>query len=324
MNFLPSRANESDISCYTEGSCHDFACAVHEYTGWPLLLVYDKAYPSTPSEDGPIKCVQHVACVDPDGNVWDATGRVGRRSVGQHLRKYMHFKKVGTEVTDLDGLDRYVGDTLPEQYPFTMAWADRDARRILRDFNILPAPMAFTDTSATLPASPGFAEDHAIGLPSLNLAVGIGTHFGYPVMVAFDSDGELVRAWAQDFDGRPVTSFGLLDGEHELVLPEACTVTRWDKPHHALADERLRGSLGGARLNVESVMNAFELAQRAFRSVKDDRVDGKFLTSYYLRGEVEELLVEAKYNDEFGGLTEMAANAKPHSVSAGSGVVAAL
>ncbi len=92
MSFLPSKATKSDISTYMEGSCHDFACALHAHTGWPLLLVYEKSEPSIRNEKGEVlHCLMHVACLDPEDVVWDVTGRVHRSKAARHFRKYMHF-----------------------------------------------------------------------------------------------------------------------------------------------------------------------------------------------------------------------------------------
>jgi hypothetical protein len=320
MSFKPSKANKSDISNYMEGSCHDFACAIHNHTGWPLLLVYDKAEPSIENERGEkLHWMMHVACLDPNGNVWDVTGCVDRKSAGRHFRRYMTLGKVGMEVIGSpDELQRYIGfgkyQSLAHQYPSTLAWADRDARRILRELHILPAPMEFM----SLTTEPGTPEsyDYFSGISSLNLAIGIATHFGYPVMMAFDRDGTPIRAWTEDFDGTPIVSEGMYAHHQYLELPEDCSVTTWEVPHHAMADIRIRDYLGTDALNTESVAEAFADAQKAFSfSIVDTVVDRRKLTEDLLQGYVRELLEEAEYDEEYGGLTRLAATGKPHSIA---------
>jgi hypothetical protein len=321
MNFLPSKATKSDISIYTEGSCHDFACAMHKHTGWPLLLVYEKAEPSIRNgADEILHRVMHVACLDPDGNAWDVTGCVHRSKAARHYRKYMHFDRIGFDLMATPReLERYIGfgpyQTLGHQYDTTLEWADRDARRVLREFGILPPPDEFTDVH---PRDAGgvFEEDYGSGIASLNAAIGIASHFGYPVATAFGTDRKIIKAWAEDHRGRPVTASGLLRDHSELDLPEGCSVRIWEVPHHAMADGRLRSVLGSEALNCGSVSEAFREAQQAFPSIRDTKLaDGRWVSSYTLSGSVRNLLDDAAYDDEFGELKELAKKGKPHKAA---------
>jgi hypothetical protein len=103
-----------------------------------------------------------------------------------------------------DELERYIGfgpyQTLAHQYDTTREWADRDARRVLREFGIVPPPDEFADAR---PGDDGgaYEEDYGSGLASLNAAIGVASHFGYPVAAAFGSDRRIVRAWAEDHQG---------------------------------------------------------------------------------------------------------------------------
>jgi hypothetical protein len=319
VSFIQSAASGSDISTYTEGSCHEFAEAVHRHTGWPILIVYDKAEESILNDDDEVlHSLKHVACIDPDGNVWDVTGRVHRSGAARHCRKYMHFGRVGFDTLETyDDVKRYIGfgsyQVLAHQYDSTREWADRDARRVLRRFGILPPPEEFTDL-APLDGSGAFEEDYALGVASLNAAIGIATHFGYPVATAFGSDRRLVRAWAEDFDGRPVTSSGLLRDHLDLDLPPDCSIRIWEVPHHAMADGRLREVLGSDALDVRSVVDAFSQAKKAFPSIRDTILaDGRSVTGESLEGYVRyNILEEAEYNSEYGGLTEIAKKGRPH------------
>lgn len=321
MNFIPSKATRSDISTYTEGSCHDFACAVHKHTGWPFLLVYEKSEPSIRNGDDEIlHSLMHVACLDPEGGVWDVTGFVPRGKAARHFRKYMHFDRIGFDMLESsDELQRYIGfgpyQVLGHQYDTTLEWADRDARRVLREFGILPPPDEFTDVHPR-DAGGEFEEDYGSGVASLNAAIGIATHFGYPLATAFGSDRKLIRAWAEDLDGRPVTASGLLRDHSELDLPKGCSVRIWEVPHHAMADGRLRSLLGTEALNCSSVNDAFGEAQRAFPSIRDTRLaDGRWVSAYTIAGSVRNLLDDAKYDDEFGDLKELAKTGRPHKAA---------
>jgi hypothetical protein len=321
MNFIPSKATRCDISIYTEGSCHDFACAIHKHTGWPLLLVYEKAEPSIQNaKDEILHRVMHVACLDPDGNAWDVTGCVHRSKAARHYRKYMHFDRIGFDLLATPAeLERYIGfgpyQTLGHQYDTTLEWADRDARRVLREFEILPPPEEFTDVHAR-DAGGAFEEDYGSGVASLNAAIGIANHFGYPVATAFGTDRKLIKAWAEDHSGRPVTASGLLRDHSELDLPENCSIRIWEVPHHAMADGRLRSLLGSDALNCGSVSEAFREAQQAFPSIQDTKLaDGRWVSSYSLSGSVRNLLEDADYDDEFGELKELAKKGKPHKAA---------
>ncbi len=321
MSFLPSKATRSDISVYMEGSCHDFASAVHKHTGWPLLLAYEKGTPSIFNEKGEnLHALMHVACLDPEGGVWDVTGCVHRSKAARHYRRYMHFDKIGFDMLESpDELARYIGfgpyQVLAHQYDTTLEWADRDARRVLREFGILPPPDEFTDIHPR-DAGGAFEEDYGSGLASLNAAIGIATHFGYPLATAFGSDRKIIKAWAEDHDVRPVTASGLLRDHSELDLPEGCSIRIWEVPHHAMADGRLRSLLGSEALNCGSVSDAFREAQQAFPSIRDTKLaDGRWVSSYTLAGSVRNLLDDAKYDDEFGELREIAKNGKPHKVA---------
>lgn len=317
MSFIPSKADKRDVSIYTEGSCHDFACAIHRHTGWPLLIVYDKSIPSIRNDDGEtLHSLMHVACLDPDGNAWDVTGCVHRSGAARHYRKYMDFGRIGFDLLETAAdLERYIGfgpyQVLSHQYDFTDEWADRDSRRVLREFGFLPPPMEFTQADPTDAAD--FEEDYAAGAASLNVAVGIGTHFGYPVAVAFGHDRRIVRAWAENRDGRPITSSGLLNDHAELDLPDGCFIRIWDVAHHAMADGRLRHLLGTPVLDGRSVVDAFDELRKAFPSVEDHRLgDGREVTSYYLAGEMRELLEMAMYEHEDGGLKRLSGKGRPH------------
>lgn len=312
-------AMKPDISTYTEGSCHYFATVLHHHTGWPILLVYDKGHTSIRNEQGEtLHYLMHVACLDPEGNAWDATGVVHRRDAARHYRRYMRFDKVGFDVADSpEVFARYIGfgdyQMLAEQYPASIEWADRDARRILRNFDIIPAPDEFTDVEPNA-GMEAFEEDYATGAPSVGLATAISQHFGYPAAAAFGRDGRIIRAWSEDLDGRPITSSGLLRDHAELELPADCFVKIWDIPHHMMCDGRLRRVLGSEALNTASVLEAFSLAGSAFPSIRDTCVDGRWLTADSLRANVDEVLVDAKYEDDFGGLKENAATGRRHLI----------
>lgn len=321
MNYLPSKATKTDISTYMEGSCHDFACAMHKHTGWPLLLVYEKSEPSIRNEkDEILHRLMHVACLDPDGNAWDVTGCVHRSKAARHYRRYMHFDRIGFDLMATPGeLERYIGfgpyQNLGHQYDTTLEWADRDARRVLREFGILPPPDEFTDVHPR-DADGLFEEDYGHGVASLNAAIGIANHFGYPVATAFGSDRKLIMAWAEDHGGRPITASGLLRDHSELDLPGGCSIRIWEVPHHAMADGRLRSVLGSDALNCESVGGAFSEAQKAFPSIRDTQLaDGRWVSSHTLSGSVRNLLDDAKYDDEFGELRELAKKGKPHRLA---------
>jgi hypothetical protein len=322
MSFIPSKATESDVTVYMEGSCHDFACALHRYTGWPFIIVYDKSEPSIHNEDGEIlHSLMHVACLDPNGNVWDVTGRITRVKAANHFRKYMDFGKVGFDVLASPAeLERYIGfgpyQVLAHQYDSTHAWADRDARRILRDFGILPPPDEFTDQSAH-----GSLDGYSSGIASLNLAIGISTHFTYPIALAFGQDDQLIRAWAEDLRGRPIAASGLLQDHSELNLPEEASVKIWEIPHHALGDERISHLLGTENLNAASITDAFQDAQRGFHSIKDTKLNGeRGLSLDMIKGNINSLLEEVEYDIEYGGTTlqDMAARGKHHVIPSSS------
>lgn len=57
---------EEDDERFTEGSCGELAKALHERTGWPIVLVAD-------GTDGPAGWV-HAAVQSPDGRVLDVMG----------------------------------------------------------------------------------------------------------------------------------------------------------------------------------------------------------------------------------------------------------
>ena len=319
MSFRRSLATKPDLSTYMEGSCHYFATVLHRHTGWPILLVYDKGHPSIRNEQGEtLHYLMHVACLDPEGNAWDATGVVHRADAARHYRRYMRFKKIGFDIAEDPGVfDRYIGfgdyQTLADQYPASIEWADRDARRILKHFDIIPAPEEFTD-AAPVGGMEAFEEDYATGAASVSLATAISQHFGYPAAAAFGRDGRIVRAWSEDLDGRPITSSGLLRDHAELELPADCFVKIWDIPHHMMCDGRLRRHLGSEALNTTSVLEAFSLAASAFTSIKDTCVDGGWLTADSLRANVDEVLVDLKYEEDFGGLKENAATGRRHLI----------
>ncbi|NTF17305.1 hypothetical protein G6L37_02515 [Agrobacterium rubi] len=323
MNFEKSAATSVDISIYTTGSCHEFAEAVNRYTGWPILVVFDKAIPSiTNDKDETLHALMHVACMDPDGGVWDVTGRVDRKDAARHFRKYMSFGRVGFDLLETyDEVSRYIGfgdyQNLAHQYDTTREWADRDARRVLREFGILPSPEEFTDREPD--GSVDFENDYAFGLPSLNLATAIGTHFGYPVAVAFGSDKKVIRAWAEDSQGRPITSSGPIGDHSELALTTDCSIRVWDTAYHAIADGRLRHLLGGPGLARQSLREALDAAKAAFPSIRDKPFSGCGLTEQFLVGTVAGMEEDIRYAydhpEDLDEIRRMAKNGRPHRVA---------
>ena len=302
MSFIRSQAKKSDIEIYTQGSCHDFACAVHAHTGWPLLIAYDKGIKDIKNDKGEVlHALMHVACIDPSGYVWEVTGRVHKRDAARHFRKYMTFKRVGFDTLETPKeLERYIGfgdyQVLAHQYDSTAAWADRDARRILRNFEILPQPDVFLDWRADVDGR-DFHDRYSQGVGSLRLAIGIATHFGYSVSTAFSDDGELVLAWAEDHDGRPITAAGLIEGYDELHAPGAISVLKWETPHHAVADQRIRSLIGTESLNETSMREAFADARRAFGSIHEHIYgQGRELTTGAIAATIRTIIEEVEYD----------------------------
>lgn len=302
MSFIRSQAKKSDIEIYTQGSCHDFACAVHAHTGWQLLIAYDKGIKDIKNDKGEVlHALMHVACIDPSGYVWDVTGRVHKRDAARHFRKYMTFKRVGFDTLETpEELERYIGfgdyQVLGHQYDSTAAWADRDARRILRNFEILPQPDVFLDWRADVDGS-DFHDRYSQGVGSLRLAIGIATHFGYAVATAFDEDGKLVLAWAEDHNGRPITAAGLTDGFDDLEAPSATSVLRWETPHHAVADRRIRSLIGTQALDEKSMIEAFADARRAFGSIREHVYgNARQLTTESIEATIRTVIEEVEYD----------------------------
>lgn len=329
MTFIKSKATKQDIAEYTEGSCHNFATAIHAHTGWPLLVVYEKSIPSVIGKLGDtLYAVKHVASLDPDGYVWDITGRVDRNRAAAHFKRFIHFNEVGFEIIDDPaGLQKYIGfgdhQDLAEQYQLTIEWADRDARRALRGMEILPPPDEMQDRSA-LDESGLFREKYSVGIRSANLAVALASHFTYPIVAAFEDDGTLVRAWVEDFNGRPITADGILDGYEELEGIEGTSMMIWETPRHFIADRRLRKYLGWEALDVDSALNALAAAKSVFPSIVDKEVGGRWCTQDVVSGSVSSVIEDKKYDREFGDLKKYARKGKVYhplaAPEAGSGM----
>lgn len=317
MTFIRSKATKRDVSIYTEGSCHDFATAIHAHTGWPLLVVYEKSIEPVVGKQGDtLYAVMHVAALDPEGYVWDVTGRVDRKRAAAHFKRFIHFKEVGFEVIDDPaGLQKYIGfgdhQDLGEQYDYSLEWADRDARRVLRDLELLPPPEEMRDTSP-VDGSGRFRERYSRGIASANLAVALASHFNYPIVAAFEDDGTLARAWVEDFHGRPVTADGLLEGYDELEGVDGTNMMIWETARHFLADRHLRKFLGWETLDVYSVRDAIGHAKTAFPSIADKEFGKRWCTDDVAVGTISSVIEDQKYDREHGDLRRYARKGKPY------------
>lgn len=57
-------------AAFLEGECYAFAIALHRDLGWPMVGLMEKG------------TVWHAAVRDPEGNLWDARGRVSKEEFG--------------------------------------------------------------------------------------------------------------------------------------------------------------------------------------------------------------------------------------------------
>jgi hypothetical protein len=72
MDFDPDAFLEEMVDVYAGGRCYELALALHETTGWPIVLLTDVAVDDW---DGPS---YHVAVRMPDGALLDILGRDSR------------------------------------------------------------------------------------------------------------------------------------------------------------------------------------------------------------------------------------------------------
>ncbi len=112
MTFA-SGADESDIECYTTGSCHWLALALHRQLGWPMLVVadYSETYWEDPNdEETSIPSIVHVYAVSPEGEAWDVFGSRNIATIRDEAEERWHVGSYGDlYAADEAALVEYVG-----------------------------------------------------------------------------------------------------------------------------------------------------------------------------------------------------------------------
>lgn len=146
-----SDASEAEIDNFTTGSCHVFALAIHELTGWKMLVILDDGEPhwtDPDDEDNYIASVCHVFCIDDDEIAWDIRGRRPLADVQNEMENWLHIQSYSDDKLSsaAELIEIYVDDDNDLEVdrplaPYTdveLADAKVIAQRLLHQFNTAP------------------------------------------------------------------------------------------------------------------------------------------------------------------------------------------
>lgn len=147
-----SDTSETEIDDYTTGCCHVLAIAIHELTGWEMLVILDDGEPHwiDPDDDANyIASACHVFCVDDEGMAWDIRGRRPLAEVKDEMENWLHIQsysedtlKSAAELIEIyvdDECDLEVDRPLASYSASKLEDAKVIAQRLLDQFNTAPA-----------------------------------------------------------------------------------------------------------------------------------------------------------------------------------------
>lgn len=148
-----SDATSTEIDLYTTGSCHVLALAIHEITGWKMLVIIDDGEPywiDPDDADNYIASVCHVFCVDDDEMAWDIRGRRPLTDVQNEMENWLHIQSYseGELASAAELIEFYVDDDNDLEVERPLAtYTDMEledakiiAQRLLNQLNTTPAP----------------------------------------------------------------------------------------------------------------------------------------------------------------------------------------
>jgi hypothetical protein len=147
-----SEATSTEIDLYTTGSCHVLALAIHEITGWKMLVILDDGEPhwiDPDDEDNYIASVCHVFCIDDNEMAWDIRGRRPLADVQNEMESWLHiqFYSEDTLASAAELIQIYVDDENDLEFDRPLApYTDMEledakiiAQGLLNQFNTTPA-----------------------------------------------------------------------------------------------------------------------------------------------------------------------------------------